>query len=284
MSTPAPTPRQPEALYCVTGWPLAQSLSPLLHNTGFYALGIPAVYMRFAVRPEDFARFMDAVRLLPIAGASVTIPHKTTVLPYLDDMTAQARAARAVNTLYWKDGRLCGENTDVTGFLAPLAGRDLSRTRVLVLGAGGAARGAVAGLVGRGCREISIATASDKSHLPLAEEFSCTPVRWDERHDVAADLVVNATPLGMHGAHEEESPYDFSRAHLPAGATAYDIVYNPLRTRFLRKATEKGLACISGREMFFEQGAAQFRLWTGRDLPQEAREALDAAMDGDASK
>ncbi len=284
MSNPPLAPRQPEALYCVTGWPLAQSLSPLLHNTGFSVLGIPAVYMRFAVRPEDFARFMDAARLLPVAGASVTIPHKTAVLPYLDEMTDQARAVGAVNTLYWKDGRLCGGNTDVTGFLAPLAGRDLSRTSVLVLGAGGAARAVVAGLVGRGCRAVSIATASDRSHLPLAEEFSCAPVRWGERHDVAADLVVNATPLGMHGALEGESPFDFSLAHLPPGAAAYDIVYNPLRTRFLTGAAEQGLATISGREMFFEQGAEQFRLWTGRDLPQEARSALDAALDGDGGR
>ncbi|WP_374044702.1 shikimate dehydrogenase, partial [uncultured Desulfovibrio sp.] len=105
-------PHLPEALYGVIGWPLGQSLSPLVHNTGFRALGIPAVYLRWEIAPERLAAFMDALRLLDIRGCSVTIPHKQAVMPFLDVVSERATLACAANTLYWKDGALCGDNTD----------------------------------------------------------------------------------------------------------------------------------------------------------------------------
>ena len=276
------SPFMPRALYAVTGWPLSQSLSPLIHNTGFQALGIPAVYLAFPVAPEDLPHFVKSVRMLAMGGVSVTIPHKESVIPLLDHITGRARKVGAVNTLFWKDLELWGDNTDIAGFLAPLeqAKTDFAAQSALVLGAGGAARAVVGGLAMMGCGSVHIATPSNKSHLPLAQQFGATPVAWEDRHSVAASLVVNTTPLGMHGAHEGESPLDFDRAALAPNAVAYDIVYNPLETRFLREARAHGLACITGREMFFAQGNAQFRLWTGMDLPDAARTALNNALDG----
>ena len=275
------------ALYGVTGWPLGQSLSPLLHNTGFAALGINALYMKWEVPPHKLPAFVESVRLLNIRGCSVTIPHKVELLPLLDEVSPLAMRVGAANTIYWQGERLCGENTDVAGFMAPLAGVPLAGADILLLGAGGAARAVAAGLVSPAPQDrpahIYVATPSDKSHLPLAEEFGLTPLLWQNRHEPAPLLVINTTPLGMRGKAEDDTPYDFSLAAqcAPSGNTAplaYDIVYNPLETRFLREARAAGRRCISGLEMFFGQGDAQFRLWTGQGLPPESRRALETAL------
>ena len=275
------------ALYGVTGWPLGQSLSPLLHNTGFAALGINALYMKWEVPPHKLPAFVESVRLLNIRGCSVTIPHKVELLPLLDEVSPLAMRVGAANTIYWQGDRLCGENTDVAGFMAPLAGVPLAGTDVLLLGAGGAARAVAAGLVSPAPQDrpahIYVATPSDKSHLPLAEEFGLTPLLWQNRHEPAPLLVINTTPLGMRGKAEDDTPYDFSLAAQCAASgntapLAYDIVYNPLETRFLREARAAGRRCISGLEMFFGQGDAQFRLWTGQGLPPESRRALETAL------
>ena len=285
----AVSPTTGTALYGVTGWPLSQSLSPLLHNTGFAALGINALYMKWEVPPQKLPAFVESVRLLNIRGCSVTIPHKVELLPLLDEVSPLASRVGAANTIYWKGERLCGENTDVAGFMAPLANVPLAGADVLLLGAGGAARAVAAGLVtaapqNRPAR-VFVATPSDKSHLPLAEEFGLTPLLWQDRHEPAPLLVINTTPLGMRGKAEQDTPYDYSLAKPLAPATAatatplaYDIVYNPLETRFLREARAAGRRCISGLEMFFGQGDAQFRLWTGQGLPPESRHALEAAL------
>ena len=275
------------ALYGVTGWPLSQSLSPLLHNTGFAALGINALYMKWEVPPQKLPAFVESVRLLNIRGCSVTIPHKVELLPLLDEVSPLAMRVGAANTIYWQGERLCGENTDVAGFMAPLAGVPLAGADILLLGAGGAARAVAAGLVSPAPHDrpahIYVATPSDKSHLPLAEEFGLTPLLWQNRHEPAPLLVINTTPLGMRGKAEDDTPYDFSLAAQCAASgntapLAYDIVYNPLETRFLREARAAGRRCISGLEMFFGQGDAQFRLWTGQGLPPESRRAIETAL------
>ncbi|MDD4700709.1 MAG: shikimate dehydrogenase [Desulfovibrio sp.] len=301
-SIPSDTPStgkkhlQPEAqaaaetvLYGVTGWPLAQSLSPLLHNTGFKTLGLPALYLRWEIEPMRLPAFVDSVRTLRIGGCSVTIPHKIALLPLLDKVSPLARQVGAVNTIYWQGDQLCGENTDVAGFMAPLAQEDLRGANVLLLGAGGAARAAAAGLThlaqDRRAGAVFICTPSDSSHLPLAEEFGLTPVPWAQRHEISARLVVNTTPLGMRGKAEDETPYFFDRADTIIGknavqttSLAYDIVYNPLKTLFLRDAASHGRRCLSGMDMFLGQGDAQFRLWTGQGLPLESRRALEATL------
>jgi len=288
MSVVAP-PSGGTALYGVTGWPLAQTLSPLLHNTGFRTLGINALYQKWEVPPDKLPTFVESVRLLDIRGCSVTIPHKVELLPLLDEVSPLARQVGAANTIYWNGNRLCGENTDVAGFMAPLVNMPLEGADVLLLGAGGAARAVAAGLVSQGNAKrpprVFVATPSDKSHLPLAEEFGLTPLLWKDRHEPSPLLVINTTPLGMRGKAESDTPYDFSLAGslsspsvANAAPAAYDIVYNPLETRFLREARAAGYRCISGLEMFFGQGDAQFRLWTGQGLPPESRRALEAAL------
>ena len=290
--TPAPCTGRDGAdtLLCgVVGWPLAQSLSPLLHNTGFKTLGLPGLYLRWEVPPPKLPAFVDSVRLLHIHGCSVTIPHKVALLPLLDEISPLARRVGAVNTIYRRGDLLCGDNTDVTGFMAPLAQEPLGGANVLVLGAGGAARAVVAGLTalepGSRPGKIHVATPSNRSHLPLAEEFGLEPLDWNSRHHVQAFLVINTTPLGMRGKAEDESPYSFEAAGKnfgphAAGATAlaYDIVYNPLKTRFLHEAARAGRRCLTGLDMFFGQGDAQFRLWTGHSLPPLARRALETAL------
>ncbi|MDR3358597.1 MAG: shikimate dehydrogenase [Desulfovibrio sp.] len=267
----------PTALYGIVGWPLERTLSPLLHNTGFQALGLPAVYLGWKIPPEQLTAFADSARLLDVQGLSVTMPHKTALMPLLDSVSEQARLTGAVNTVCRDGDRLRGENTDVTGFLCPLAEFDAENTDVLLLGAGGAARAAAAGLALRRFRRVFVATPSDRSHISLAGDFGCVPLAWKNRHDIRAGIVVNSTPLGMRGELADETPYDFEKAARPRDSrtpTAYDMVYDPHETRFLRDARLAGWNRVSGLSMFLAQGAAQFRLWTGRKLPPQAEGAV----------
>ena len=270
----------PEKLYGIIGHPLAQTLSPLLHNWGFVRLGARAAYLAFPTPPELLHAFIQAVRTLPIAGLSVTIPHKETVIPLLDGVSDEAQSAHAVNTLVWEDGRLVGHNTDVTGFVAPLLERTSKGSgpqSALVLGAGGAAKAVLAGLLKLGITDIVVTNRTLERAKRLAEQFHVAAAIWEERTQIPADLVVNATPMGMKGKAEGESPLP-PDAWKP-GQTAYDLVYNPRDTLFLREARRAHAQTIDGLAMFAAQGAAQFKLWTGLDLPMdEVTELLARAL------
>nr|WP_294514898.1 shikimate dehydrogenase [uncultured Bilophila sp.] len=269
----------PPALHGIIGYPLGHSLSPLMHNTAFRTLGLPGVYLSWPVEPGRLPAFMDAVRLLDIRGCSITIPHKVDVLPLLDAMTDGVREMGACNTLYRDGEKICGENTDVIGFMAPLRAHRLSpETRVLLLGAGGVSRAAVAGLRRLGLTDIAVTNRRRERAEALAEEFGLSSIPWEARGDVRADLVINTTSLGMTGAQERETPYP-SEGFRGTGI-AYDLVYTPFHTRFLHEAEAAGWNTLSGLDMFIAQGDAQFRLWTGRRLPPEAVEAVKAALYG----
>lgn len=269
-------PRIPEKLFAIIGHPLAQTLSPLLHNWGYERLGLPCAFMAFPTPPEALPGFMAAARALPMAGLSVTIPHKQAVMEHLDRFTLLATRAGAVNTVYWEDGRLVGHNTDVEGFLAPLWGRaDLSPA--LVLGAGGAARAVLAGLAELGVREATVCNRDARRAEALAAQFGVSTAAWEHRAEVKARLVVNTTPLGMAGKAVEASPMPenyWTDEHI-----AYDLVYNPAETAFLRHARARGAQTVDGLTMFAGQGLAQFKLWTGQKLPEgEARQILARAL------
>ena len=269
----------PPALHGIIGYPLGHSLSPLMHNTAFRTLGLPGVYLSWPVEPGRLPAFMDAVRLLDIRGCSITIPHKVDVLPLLDAMTDGVREMGACNTLYRDGEKICGENTDVIGFMTPLRTHRLSpETRVLLLGAGGVSRAAVAGLRRLGLTDIAVTNRRRERAEALAEEFGLSSIPWEARGDVRADLVINTTSLGMTGAQDRETPYP-SEGFRSTGI-AYDLVYTPFRTRFLHEAEAAGWNTLSGLDMFIAQGDAQFRLWTGRRLPPEAVEAVKAALYG----
>ncbi len=260
----------PEKLFGIIGHPLGHSLSPVLHNWAFQELSLPYVYCSWPVAPDSLEQFMAAVRVLPIAGLSVTIPHKQAVRAFLDGESDSAAAIGAVNTVYWRDGALLGENTDVSGFLAPLRGRKFSSA--LVLGAGGASRAVLAGLRDLGVKEIFLTNRTASKAQQLADEFSAVFVPWEERAGCAADLLVNSTPLGMKGDNQTKSPWPAS--HFTPGQVAYDLVYNPQQTLFLAQAGEKGLECIDGLSMFVAQAALQFELWTGQQLPVQGARSL----------
>lgn len=268
----------PDKLYGIIGHPLGHTLSPVLHNWAFGELGVPAVYLAWPLPPESLPDFLQAVRILPVSGASVTIPHKEKVHAGVDRLTDRARRIGAVNTLFWREGLLWGENTDVTGFMAPLTTLLHPLEPALVLGAGGACRAVLEGLKELGVREILLANRTRERAEALAREVPGVRVLdWEERHEPQPALVVNSTPLGMAGDMVGETPYDGAR--LRRDLTVYELIYNPLQTRLVREAKAAGCRIITGLDMFLGQGAEQFRLWTGREFARaKAREVLLAAL------
>ncbi len=251
-------------LHAVFGHPVAQSLSPAMHNRAFQELGLNCVYLAFDV--TDIGSAMNAVRALGIRGASVTIPHKVKVMEYLDEVDAAARRMGAVNTVLNEGGRLIGSNTDGPGAVAALREiTELSGKTLLLLGSGGAARAIAHAARAEGAAIVIGNRVEDRAEAEaLASEVDAAFAPLGDVRSVACDIVVNATPIGM-APHTEASPVpaDFFRK----GMAVMDIVYNPIETRFLREAREKGASTVDGAAMFVYQGAAQFSLWTGSTAP-----------------
>jgi shikimate dehydrogenase len=227
-----------------------------MHNAAFAALDLDAVYLPFpAATVDDFVTF---ARALGVRGASVTIPHKVTMLDRLDDVDSVGRRVGAINTVRVAEGRWQGTNTDVQGFLRPLVERiSLSGLRASILGSGGAARAVAVALASQGCRVRvhgrSPAHAEKVAALAAAEAAPFPPERgsWD--------LLVNCTPVGMY-PHVDETPIDAS--HL-TGQCVYDLIYNPADTRLLREAAGAGCRTVGGLEMLVAQAHEQFEWWTG---------------------
>ncbi|OGO40796.1 MAG: shikimate dehydrogenase [Chloroflexi bacterium RBG_16_57_9] len=261
----------------IMGWPIEHSLSPAMHNAAFAALGLDWVYVPLPVAPDQVREAVQGLRALGFVGASVTIPHKQAVMPWLDEMSAAARAIGAVNTLVVRDGRLLGENTDWLGFLASLreAGVEPAGRRALVLGAGGAARAVVYALASVGAKVVVVNRTHARAEK-LVEELSQIPgvkALAGRLHPLAAeglvpgelDLVVNTTSVGMW-PRADESPWP-EGVPLPAAAVVCDLVYNPLETQLLKSARSSGCRVIDGLGMLVHQGAAAFELWTGVEAP-----------------
>ncbi|MBN2809337.1 MAG: shikimate dehydrogenase [Deltaproteobacteria bacterium] len=250
------------ALYGVIGNPIAHSLSPVMHNAAFKELDLEAYFTAFQV--ADLKAALTGVRALGIAGLSVTLPHKTEIIPYLDWVDASAQAIAAVNTVVNRQGQLCGYNTDATGALAALQAKvTLAGRRVLVVGAGGAARALVYGLVKAGA-QVAIVNRTPVRGLALAEAFAVQYLNFSESKDFEAEILVNTTSLGMTPASDQLA---VPEALLVSPRVVMDIVYNPLHTRLLAAAQAKGAQIIDGLEMFIGQGALQFTLWTGQTAP-----------------
>jgi shikimate dehydrogenase len=259
-------------LFGVIGWPLDQSLSPALHNWGFAELGLPFVYCAWPTPPAALPAFTVSLRSLPIRGVSVTLPHKEGIMPYLDRLTEEARHTGAVNTLFWREGELWGENTDVAGFIAPLKGMRRVPASALILGAGGASLACIHGLRAWGVPSISVAARRWEALEELRRRRGVIPVAWEERGEVQAELVINATPVGMRGKNEAASP--LPATGLGSWQTVYDLIYNPVRTVLLREAAAAGCDTVSGLDMFLEQARAQFELWTGRSFERDKARRL----------
>lgn len=258
------------AITGLVGSPVAQSASPAMHNSAFAALDLDFVYLPFEVEDLEafFGRFIrQATRELDwnLRGLSITIPHKSAVIPLLDEIDPIARRVGAVNTVVVRDGLLVGYNTDVQGSMEPLQKLcTLSGERCGVIGAGGAARAVIHGLVERGAH-VSVFARDSKTGRAMTESFdvSILPIEALAASDVS--VVINTTPVGMLGHSVGLSPVP--RAWLRDRRIAYDLVYNPLETRFLADARAESCQTISGLDMLIAQAALQFELWTGRQPP-----------------
>ncbi|MCC8195131.1 MAG: shikimate dehydrogenase [Deltaproteobacteria bacterium] len=280
---PNPCPASPERTFGVLGHPVSHSMSPLLHSRALAQNGVRGAYTAWDTPPDALAAFMEAFRETPYAGASVTIPHKEAVIPFLDGMTDTAKTIGAVNTLFWENGKLLGHNTDMEGFLTPLSGLD-APDDALVLGAGGAARAVLAGLSSLGVPHVTITARGLAKAEKLAADYaasftSISVLPWEKRLSVepgAAFWVINTTPVGMRGKAEGESPLPerWFAARAPERRLAYDLVYNPLETAFLALARAAGWQSRDGLDMFVAQAAAQFRLWTGLEMDAPRARAL----------
>jgi shikimate dehydrogenase len=271
-------------VYGVLGWPVAHSRSPAMQNAAFEAAGIDATYVRFPVAPDALGDAVRGLRALGIAGANVTVPHKTAVIAHLDTIDESARAVGAVNTLtISEDGSIRGANTDVGGLVRALteAGATLAEARALVLGAGGAARAAVAGLRGAGAhvtvaaRRVEEGARLGAPTLDLADRDALADAL------AAADVVVQATSATMQGDAAARTFVEaLPLASLRPGALVTDLVYAPRDTLLLRAARAHGARTLDGLAMLLHQGALAFELWTGVPAPLPA---MRAALESETS-
>ena len=267
------------------GYPVEHSLSPLIHNTALASQGLDFVYVARPVAPDDLAAAVEGLRALRFVGANVTIPHKQRVLPLLDELSEQARAVGAVNTIVARADerderfRLYGDNTDVAGFQVPLRAyaRRLTGMPMVVWGAGGAARAAAYALLSAfapaaltvAARDVQKAQALVDSLRTFDPGRVLSAARLEEAAPAVREssLLVNTTPLGMY-PHTEGTPWpdaqDFSSRHI-----VYDLVYNPRETRLLRDAAVRGATTLGGLAMLIGQAAASYVQWTGRDMPTD---------------
>ncbi|GIP35890.1 shikimate dehydrogenase [Paenibacillus sp. J2TS4] len=272
-------------MFGVFGDPVAHSKSPLMLNRAFEVTGANAAYAAFHIRPGTLRDAVNGIRALGFRGVNVTIPHKLEVVDYLDEIDEHARAIGAVNTIVNDQGRLKGYNTDGIGYVRSLkeeAGFSIAGQTVMLLGAGGAARGIGYALAKEGAARIIIAnrTASKAEELAayLSEGTDTEGIGLEAvatRID-GVNLVVNTTKIGMHPK-IEECPIAPELIH--PGMLVSDIVYNPLETRFLREAKARGAAVHGGLGMFIYQGAYAFEYWTGQPAPAEAmREIVERSL------
>ena len=278
----------------VIGDPGKRSLSPVFQQAAIDALKLDITYERWATPPEGLETRIASLRAPHVLGANVTIPHKEAVIPMLDELDGLARKVGAVNTIVNREGRLHGHNTDVEGFLRGLrddAGFDPARKRVLVAGAGGAARAVVVALTEARARSIVLINRTYPRASRLVEEMALLAgdtelnalpdiyPSWAEALS-RADLLVNCTPAGQASAGdsaEEESPVPFDA--IRPGILVYDLVYVPAETPLMKAAKAAGARVVGGLPMLIYQGAASLKLWTGREAPVDimlkaAREAL----------
>ncbi len=262
----------------IIGYPIGHSISPVFQQAALDHLGMDATYQAWEVAPDGVGDFIKGLRRPGLLGINITLPHKEAVIPYLDHVDEGATQAGAVNTIVHRDDRLTGHNTDGYGFLRALreGGKfEPQGRRVLVLGAGGAARGVIRALIGEGVAELNIANRT----LPRAEQLAglvrsggiagrAVPMTWEDLAEAAvrADLIVNCTSIGMtHGPDAAGTP--LLQQQIPPTALVYDLVYNPPETPLLREAIRAGAGTLGGIQMLVHQGAASFEMWTGKSAP-----------------
>lgn len=251
----------------IIGDPVEHSLSPLMHNKAYEALGIDDkfVFVAGRVLRENLKPAVEGFRAFNFRGLTVTIPHKIEIMKYLDELDESAEKIGAVNTVVNQGGRLVGYNTDYLGVLLPLEKEiDIKGKKAVVFGAGGAAKSTVYALCLKGAKVLILNRTVEKAK-ELAEEFGCDFGSLEEKQKVKeADIVINATSVGME---EERSLVE--KEYFRKGQVVFDVVYTPFKTLFLRNAEEKGAKVIPGVEMLLYQAIKQFELYTEYEAPVE---------------
>lgn len=256
----------------IIGWPVDASLSPAIHNAAFAARDLDWVYVAFPVRTDRVGAALDGMRGLGISGLNVTMPHKQAVIPYLDGLTPEVERVGAVNTIVVDGERLIGTNTDGAGFMRFLlydAGMEAKGTTAVVLGGGGAARGVVTAMVDAGM-DVTVTARRAEQAGEVAAVSGARTAAWDDRARIAAaaDLVVNATPIGRG---DGSIPVDAGA--IREGQTVVDLIYHPEATELVRIASKRGARAFNGMGMLLHQAALAFEAWTGVEAPFEAMAA-----------
>ena len=267
------------------GYPLVHSLSPKIHEAALDYCGLEGAYSLFPITPNDLPglnSLLKRIRSGEIAGVNITIPHKQTIIPLLDELSSTARAVGAVNTIFMQNGKLTGDNTDAPGFMADLhkfLGMDTfdqgESKNVLILGAGGAAHAVTYALINEGWKVALAARRPEQAQALIARfpdhDSNLASVDYTAEALLslipAPRLVINTTPVGM-SPDIKNSPWPVSLP-LPLQAAFYDLVYNPRKTKFILHARAAGLRACTGLGMLIEQAVLSFKIWTGHNVPQE---------------
>ncbi|EMF0060167.1 shikimate dehydrogenase [Enterococcus hirae] len=270
--------------------PASHSLSPLMHNLAFSHWGIDAVYLAFEVDQTNLRQAVESIRTLDMLGVNVSMPNKTAVLAYLDQLSPEAELIGAVNTIVHQEQRLIGYNTDGMGFVRSVneTGHPIKNQKIVVLGAGGAAKAIVVQMALEGAQEITIYKRLNATFLPLNEYFAKVsektgcPIRLHDYADESqlaldlsqANLLINATDIGM-GSKKDQLPIaDVKLLH--SQLAVFDLIYSPSETRLIQEAKKMGIKAYNGLGMLIHQGAIAFELWTHREMPvQNIRERLE---------
>ena len=267
----------------VLGWPVAHSRSPRLHGHWLKRHSLDGAYVPLAVRPEDLATALQGLRALNFAGGNLTVPHKEQALALVDDISEEAKAIGAINTLVLREGRLLGSNSDAFGFIENLRdgapGWRAKSGPAVVLGAGGAARAVIYALLQDGAPEVRLLNRTPERAVQLAAHFGprVTVGAWDQRADHLSDaaLLVNSTTLGMTG----QAALALSLERLPTTALVTDLVYSPLETALLKEARARGQRVVDGLGMLLHQARPGFEAWFGL-APQVDAELRAAVLSG----
>jgi len=272
----------------IIGDPVRHSLSPIMQNAAFAASNLDYIYVPFAVTPENLERAVIGLKVLGVCGFNVTIPHKTAIIPFLDRLDESAESAGAVNTVQLCGTGLTGYNTDGTGLVDSLSiDLDFSprAEQILVIGAGGAARGAIAALCRSGAKRIIICNRSlDNARAVMLDmniRYPETRIDVVRQHQVSEEylgstsLLINTTSLGMNGERIE----GINLSHLPEHAKVYDMVYSSSGTPLVNEASASGLRAVNGLGMLVAQGERAFEIWTGHKPPEGVmRQALNSIL------
>lgn len=262
-------------IYGIMGFPVGHSLSPVMHNAAYEALGVHAVYLPFEVKPEDLGKGTMCLRALGISGVNITVPHKSAVTEFLDDIDASAKQIGAVNTIVQRAGKLYGYNTDGHGFLLSLRKDghfDPEGKKAVILGAGGAAAAVAMSLAGAGIRRLVVVNRNKNRAEILAKRVQkhfdreVLPVGMDESRALywlirESDLLVNATSVGLKG--NDRPPINPNALH--PKLMVHDLIYR--ETALLKLAKKKGLKTLDGLGMLVSQGARSFEIFTGKRAP-----------------